>query len=108
MAMEKIHNIIQDVVNETQRFREDYIRKESIKAIEKGYKYICFFESSPSFQQDGDKCTASLNITCSFYNDKFEEDLFGLMSNRFHQVYTLDLTDENVLAIIYNKRGLSL
>lgn len=27
------------------------------------------------------------------------------MSNRFHQVYMLDLTDENVLAIIYNKRG---
>lgn len=105
MGMEKIHNIIQNVADETQRFREDYIRRESIKAIEKGYKYICFFESSPSFQQNGDKYTASLNITCSFYNDKFEEDLFGLMSNRFYQVYTLDLTDENVLAIIYNKRG---
>ncbi len=108
MAMEKIPSIIQDVVNEIQQFREDYIRRESIKAIEKGYKYICFFENSPSFQQDGDKCTASLNITCSFYNDKFEEDLFGLMSNRFHQVYMLDLTDENVLAIIYNKKGSSL
>lgn len=105
MGMEKIHNIIQNVADETQRFREDYIRRESIKAIEKGYKYICFFESSPTFQQNGDKYTASLNITCSFYNDKFEEDLFGLMSNRFYQVYTLDLTDENVLAIIYNKRG---
>lgn len=105
MGMEKIHNIIQNVADETQRFREDYIRRESIKAIEKGYKYICFFESSPSFQQNGDKYTASLNITCSFYNDKFEEDLFGLMSNRFYQAYTLDLTDENVLAIIYNKRG---
>lgn len=105
MGMEKIHNIIQNVADETQRFREDYIRRESIKAIEKGYKYICFFESSPSFQQNGDKYIASLNITCSFYNDKFEEDLFGLMSNRFYQVYTLDLTDENVLAIIYNKRG---
>lgn len=104
MGVDNMCKITQNVMENAQKFRDKYIRKESIKAIKSGYKYICFFETMPKLIKENDEYTATFNISCLPYNNKQEEKALKVISNRFHQVYTLDLTDRDTLMLIHNRK----